>query len=83
MEVCVLLEFVKIFPNFKESDKYYELYDLPNINRRSYNNMVDMMKKNNIENFNFLKNNIIKNPYNEDYDDYNYYLTQQNTDRFV
>lgn len=71
------------FPNFKESDKYYELYDLPNINRRSYNNMVDMMKKNNIENFNFLKNNIIKNPYNEDYDDYNYYLTQQNTDRFV
>lgn len=66
------------FPNFKESREYDDFYDLPNINRNSYNNMVDMMKKENITKFNLLKNNVTNNMYDEDFDDYHYYSTQQN-----
>ena len=66
------------FPNFKELIEYDKLYDLPNINRNSYNNMVDMMKKENITKFNLLKNNVTNNMYDEDFDDYHYYSTQQN-----
>ena len=66
------------YKNFKDFKKYNELYDLPNINRRSFKNMVNIMKKNDIENFNLLKSKVIKNINNEDYDDYIYNLTKEN-----
>ena len=66
------------YKNFKYFKKYNELYDLPNINRRSFKNMVNIMKKNDIENFNLLKSKVIKNINNEDYDDYIYNLTKEN-----
>jgi|TARA_B100001093_G_scaffold227611_1_gene218197 hypothetical protein len=66
------------YTNFKDFKKYNELYDLPNVNRRSFKNMVNIMKKNDMVNFDLLKNKVIKNEnYDEDYDDYNYYLKQE------
>ena len=70
------------YTNFKDLKKYNELYDLPNINRRSFNNMINIMKKSDIENFNLLKKEVIKNNNDEDYDDFNY-LTQNGNDSFV
>lgn len=52
----VLIDIIDCFyPNFKESIEYDKFFDLPNINRGSYNNMIDLMKKENITKFNLLK----------------------------
>ena len=71
------------YPNFKESREYDKFFDLPNINRDSYNNMIDLMKKENITNFNLLKEKVISDVNDEDYDDYGYYLTRNENKTFV
>ena len=70
------------FPNFKELKQYNKLYDLPNINRNSYDNMIELMKEGNIDNFNSLEKMVIHNVNNEDFIDYNYYITRKSSNPF-
>lgn len=61
------------FTNFKNSEEYTELYYLPNINLRSFNNMIDLMKENDEKKFNLLERQVIDDKTNEDYEDYKHY----------
>ena len=62
------------FPRFKVSMEYEDFYDLPNINRNSFNNMINMMKEDDIGKFNLLEKKVTSNIHDEDFDDYEYYL---------
>lgn len=62
------------FTNFKNSEEYTELYYLPNINLRSFNNMIDLMKENDEKKeFNSLEEQVKNDETNEDHKDYKYY----------
>ena len=62
------------FTNFKNSEEYTELYYLPNINLRSFNNMIDLMKENDEKKeFNSLEQQVKNDETNEDHEDYKYY----------
>lgn len=62
------------FTNFKNSEEYTELYYLPNINLRSFNNMIDLMKENDEKKeFNSLEEQVKNDETNEDHEDYKYY----------
>ena len=58
---------------FKVSREYDEFNDLPNINRQSFNNMIDMMKEDDMEKFKLLEEKVTTNIQDEDHDDYLYY----------
>jgi hypothetical protein len=62
------------FTDFKNSEEYTELYNLPNINLRSFNNMIDLMKENDEKKeFNSLEEQVKNDETNEDHEDYKYY----------
>ena len=62
------------YPEFKKKDFYHKMKNFPNINKKSNNLMINLMKQKDKKNFSKKLIDVWMDNENEDYDDYWYYL---------